>query len=66
MYCDKIIQAKVDAYKVELKSQQKDFFKDKVEQLKMIREEEIKYNLPRSVTDEEIKQAEEKAAEFDG
>jgi small subunit ribosomal protein S15 len=60
--CDQIVQKKLDAYKEELKRQQKYFFKDKAAKLAFIRKEEIECGVTPTITEEEIAAAEAKAA----
>ncbi|XP_015181333.1 PREDICTED: 28S ribosomal protein S15, mitochondrial [Polistes dominula] len=56
-HCDKIKQAKLDAYKAQLKQEQKTFFKDKVEKLIFIRKEELELGLEPTVTEDDIERA---------
>lgn len=64
-YCNKIKQTKLDAYKAELKSMQKDFYKEKLEKLKFIREEELMCGLKPSVTEKHIKNTEQKVENYE-
>lgn len=57
MECEKIRQGKLDAYKAELKSQQKGFYEKKAKQLAFIREEEIFCGVEPTVSEEEIETA---------
>lgn len=59
-YCDGIIQQKLNAFKAELKEQQKTFFAQKVINLEYILEEEKKYGLEPTVTQEQIDAARQK------
>ncbi|XP_033212241.1 28S ribosomal protein S15, mitochondrial [Belonocnema kinseyi] len=57
MHCNKVKQEKLDAYKTELKAQQKDFFKQKANKIAFIREEEIACGLEPSISLEDIENA---------
>ena len=57
MYCDKVKQEKLNAYKSELKAQQKEFFREKAKKLAFIREEEIACGLEPTVNIEDIENA---------
>lgn len=59
-HCDKIVQEKLDAYKKELVSQQKEFFKEKAEKLAFVREQELFCGVTPSVSEEEIEEAKKK------
>ncbi|RLU18064.1 hypothetical protein DMN91_010307 [Ooceraea biroi] len=63
IHCDRIVQAKLDAYKEELKGLQKDFYAQKVEKLMFIRSEELACGLKPSVTEDDIERAKQKAEE---
>lgn len=63
-HCNKIIQQKLDAYKAELKMQQKDFYVEKAEKLAFIRNEEIACNLKPTVSEEDVAYAKQKAMEY--
>lgn len=63
-YCNEIIQKKLDAYKTELKAQQKDFFAEKAEKLAFIKEEEIACGLNPTVSEEDIARAKQKVMEY--
>lgn len=63
-HCDKLIKDKLDAYKEELSSKQKDFFKEKAEKLAFIRQEEIECGLAPTVSEEEIERARKKYESF--
>ncbi|XP_076243639.1 28S ribosomal protein S15, mitochondrial [Calliopsis andreniformis] len=64
-YCDKVIQDKLDAYKMELMAQQKEFYRNKAKQLQFIFKEEKALGLEPSVTEEEIEAAQRKAKELE-
>ncbi|KAK2585692.1 hypothetical protein KPH14_010306 [Odynerus spinipes] len=53
-HCDNIMKEKFDAYKEELKEQQKIFFKDKLEKLIFIRKEELQLGVEPTVTEDDI------------
>lgn len=53
-HCDKIVEEKLNAYKEELKKQQKVFYEDKLEKLIFIQKEELQLGLEPTVTEEEI------------
>ncbi|RLU18062.1 hypothetical protein DMN91_010305 [Ooceraea biroi] len=63
IHCNRIVQAKLDAYKEELKGLQKDFYAQKVEKLMFIRSEELACGLKPSVTEDDIERAKQKAEE---
>lgn len=64
MHCDKIVGEKLEAYKNELKSQQKSFYEKKAKHLAFIREEEIFCGVEPTVTEEDIEIAKQMAAEL--
>ena len=59
IHCDNIRKEKLNAYKAELKAQQKKFFKQKVEKLTFIRNEEISCGLTPSIDIQQIESAKE-------
>ena len=63
-YCDGIIQQKLNAFKAELKEQQKTFFAQKAINLEYILEEEKKYGLEPTVTQEQIDAARQRVEEL--
>lgn len=63
-YCNEIVRKKLDAYKAQLKEEQKTFYLEKVEKLKSIMEDEKEYGLEQTVTDEDIEAAQRKAEEL--
>ncbi|XP_014484825.1 PREDICTED: 28S ribosomal protein S15, mitochondrial [Dinoponera quadriceps] len=63
-HCNEIVQKKMDAYKAELKAQQKDFFAEKAEKLAFIREEEIACGLEPTISEEDVALAKRKAMEY--
>ncbi|XP_034939041.1 28S ribosomal protein S15, mitochondrial [Chelonus insularis] len=63
-YHDKVVNDKINAYKAELESQQKDFYKEKAEKLAFIRSEELSLGLEPTVTEQEIAAAREKAEQL--
>lgn len=63
-YCDAIIQEKLDAFKKELKEQQKIFYAEKAEKLKYILKVEKEYGLNLTVTQEDIEAALKKVEEL--
>ncbi|KAK0181249.1 hypothetical protein PV327_003548 [Microctonus hyperodae] len=63
-HCDKLKQDKLDAYKAQLESEKKSFYKEKFEQLQFIRNEEIACGVPPTVTEEEIEIARKQAAQY--
>lgn len=63
-HCDKIKQAKLDAYKAQLEEEQKTFFKDKVEKLIFIRKEELELGLEPTVMEDDIERARNKLKEI--
>ncbi|KAJ8669612.1 hypothetical protein QAD02_000871 [Eretmocerus hayati] len=63
-HCDEIIQKKLDDYRAELKSQQKDFFTEKAKKLEFIRNEEIACGVTPTVSEEEIAAAKQIVATF--
>ncbi|XP_060829756.1 small ribosomal subunit protein uS15m [Bombus pascuorum] len=63
-YCDDIIQQKLNVFKTELREQQKTFFAQKAKNLEYILEEEKKYGLEPTVTQEQIDAARQKAEEL--
>lgn len=63
-YCDDIIQQKLNAFKAELKEQQKTFFAQKAKNLEYILEEEKKYGLEPTVTQEQIDAARQRVEEL--
>ncbi|XP_071874170.1 28S ribosomal protein S15, mitochondrial [Bombus fervidus] len=63
-YCDGIIQQKLDVFKTELRERQKVFFTQKVKNLEYILEEEKKYGLEPTVTQEQIDAARQRAEEL--
>lgn len=56
-YCDAIIQEKLDAFKKELKEQQKIFYAEKAKKLERILKDEKEYGLNCTVTQEDIEAA---------
>ncbi|KAL2731877.1 LOW QUALITY PROTEIN: midasin-like, partial [Vespula squamosa] len=62
--CDKIKQEKLDAYKIELKNQQKIFFKQKVEDFIFIRNEELKLGIEPTITEDDIENVRKKLNEL--
>ena len=63
-YCDDLMKKKLDNYRKELESQQKDFFKDKAEKLEFIRNEEIALGVKPTVTEQMVQEAKQKAATY--
>lgn len=63
-YCDDIIQQKLNAFKAELREQQKTFFAQKAKNLEYILEEEKKYGLESTVTQEDIDVARQRVEEL--
>ncbi|XP_053995500.1 28S ribosomal protein S15, mitochondrial [Hylaeus anthracinus] len=63
-HCDNIVQSKLNAYKKELKAQQKNFYREKAEKLAFILKEEKRWGLKPSVTEEDIEAARKKAEEL--
>ncbi|EFN83509.1 28S ribosomal protein S15, mitochondrial [Harpegnathos saltator] len=63
-HCNKIVQEKLDAYRVELKMQQKNFYIEKAEKLAFIRKEEIECGLEPTVSEEDVARAKQKAMEY--
>ncbi|XP_076758323.1 28S ribosomal protein S15, mitochondrial [Xylocopa sonorina] len=63
-YCKDIIQKKLDAYRDQLKAEQKVFYLEKAEKLKSIMETEKEYGLEQTVTEEDIEAAQKKAEEL--
>lgn len=63
-HCNQLVQQKLDAYKAELKAQQKDFYAEKAEKLAFIREEEIACGLSPTVSEEDIALAKQKVTEY--
>lgn len=63
-YCDAIIQEKLDAFKKELKEQQKIFYAEKVKKLEYILKVEKEYGFELSVTQEDIETALKKVEEL--
>ncbi|XP_061934763.1 small ribosomal subunit protein uS15m [Apis cerana] len=63
-YCDAIIQEKLDAFKKELKEQQKIFYAEKVKKLEYILKVEKEYGFELSVTQEDIEAALKKVEEL--
>lgn len=63
-HCDKLRNDKLNAYKAELAEQKKIFLKTKVERLEFIRAEEIACGVEPTVSEEEIQQAREIAAQY--
>lgn len=63
-YCDTLIQEKLDAFKKELKEQQKIFYAEKVKKLEYISKVEKEYGLERSVTQEDIEATLKKVEEL--
>lgn len=63
-YCNKIVQDKLDTYKAELYTLQKDFYAEKAAKLAFIREEEITCGLELTVTEDDIEHAKQKAKEY--
>ncbi|KAL7305472.1 hypothetical protein TKK_0002210 [Trichogramma kaykai] len=61
-YCDNMIQQKLEEYKNELDEQKGEFFKDKVEKLQFIRNEEIACGKEPTITEEMIEEAQKQAA----
>lgn len=53
-YCDNIMEEKLNSYKAELKEQQKIFFKEKLEKLIFIKNEELTLGIEPTVTDDDI------------
>lgn len=64
-HCNKLVQDKLDAYKMELKELQKDFYKEKAEKLAFIREEELACGLQPSVSEQDVENARQKAKEYE-
>ncbi|EZA51394.1 hypothetical protein DMN91_007370 [Ooceraea biroi] len=62
-HCDRLVQAKLDAYKKELKELQKDFYAQKVQKLIFIRSEELACGLKPSVSEDDIERAKQEAEE---
>ncbi|XP_003701184.1 28S ribosomal protein S15, mitochondrial [Megachile rotundata] len=60
-FCNDIIQKKIDAFKVELKEEQKKFYVEKAEKLAFILKEEIECGLKPTVTEEQIEDCRKKA-----
>ncbi|XP_076652537.1 28S ribosomal protein S15, mitochondrial [Halictus rubicundus] len=60
-YCDKIVQDKIDAYKAEMRVQQKIFFREKAEKLAFIRNEELECGVTPTVTEQDIEAARREA-----
>lgn len=60
-YCDEIKKKKFDAFKAELKEEQKKFYVEKAEKLAFILKEEIECGLKPTVTEEEIENCRKKA-----
>lgn len=63
-HCDKIKQAKLDAYKAQLEEEQKRFFKNKIEKLIFIRKEELALGLEPTVMEDDIERARNKLNEI--
>ncbi|CAL7941945.1 unnamed protein product [Xylocopa violacea] len=63
-YCKDVIQKKLDAFKAQLREEQKTFYLEKVEKLKLIMEDEKEYGLDQTVTEEDIEEARKKVEEL--
>lgn len=63
-HCDKIVEEKLNAYKEELKKQQKGFYEEKLEKLIFIRNEELGLGLEPTVTEEEIEATRKKMESY--
>lgn len=63
-HCDTIVQDKLSKYKNEMKELQKEFYKEKAEKLAFIREEELACNVEPTVSEEDVRRAQEKAKEY--
>lgn len=59
-----MVQKKLNAYKKELESQMKDFYREKAEKLEFIRNEEIDCGVEPTITQEDIETAKQKAAQY--
>lgn len=63
-FCDDIVQKKLDAYKAELREQQKLFYTDKIKKLEFILKEEKECGVTPTVTEEDIEAARKKLKEL--
>lgn len=63
-HCEKLKQDKLDAYRAQLEDEKKTFFKEKLEQLQFIRNEEIACGVPPTITEEEIEISRKQAAQY--
>lgn len=64
MYCEDIRNKKLEEYKNLLESQQGPFLKQKLENLKFIRSEQIDLKLPITVSEQDIKKVEKQLEEW--
>ncbi|XP_047368924.1 28S ribosomal protein S15, mitochondrial [Vespa velutina] len=62
--CDKIKQEKLDAYKAELKKQQKLFYKQKIKDFIFIKNEELELGLEPTITEDDIENIKKKFNEI--
>lgn len=64
VYCDNIVQKKLDAYRMELREEQKIFYAEKAEKLAYILETEKECGVTPTVTEEDIEATRKKLAEL--